>query len=158
MPERAAIGAGMKRLHELDQADALAFGIASTWKRILLFFIACWFGVLVAEFCDKVPTIPGGLKYSGLFGMMTAAFEMTVYVPFAWLRVVTVGLNGFGTLVLPVLFAAFIIVLYSERRFWHGVFLVLFAQPVQAMSIVHEVEPISWMSLLYISRGCSGST
>lgn len=140
-----ATGDDMKRLHELDQSDALAFGIASTWKRILLFFIACWFGVLVAEFCNKVPTIPGGLKHSGLVGMMMAALEMVVYVPFGWLGVFTDGLNGLGILMLPLLAAAFIIVLYSEKGFWHGIFLVLFAQPVEAMSGMNGVEPISWM-------------
>jgi hypothetical protein len=135
----------MKRLHELDQADALAFGIVFTWKRILLFFIVCWFGVLVAEFCEKMPVTLGGLKDFDLFGMISAALELIVDAPFAWLRVAIFELNGLGILMLPLLFAAFVIVLYSERGFWHGVFLVLFAQPAQAMSGMHDVEPISWM-------------
>ena len=121
----------MKRLHELDLAEALLFGLSSTWKRILLFFLACWFGVFVGRVCDLMawPINHG----SSFWEFITEVAVQFIVAPWNWLGAAFVGFDGAGFLMFPVLCAALLMVLYMEVGYGHGVFLVLFTQPIHAL-------------------------
>jgi len=119
----------MKRLHELDLASALVFGFASTWKRILLFFLACWFSVFVADVCELVGSAS---SLSDLF--FEEYVRAFVRAPWTWLGAVVFGFDdAVAVLMFFVLCVALLMVLYMETGYWRGVFLVLLTQPIHEL-------------------------
>lgn len=86
----------------------------------MLFFFACWFGAFVAD-----------LFISTDFGNVGYAL---IESPWSWVgNVLDGGVDGIGFLIFPVLAVAFAVVLYSEMGYWHGLFLILIATPIQSL-------------------------
>ncbi|MEQ1852645.1 MAG: hypothetical protein ABMA01_13775 [Chthoniobacteraceae bacterium] len=143
-----------QRLHELDQASALVFGVASTWRRILLVFLACWFSVFVADGCDQLDSASRGYMRWGDF--FNELFQSFVCAPWTWLKFVFVGFDGAGILMFFVLGAALLMVLYMEMGYWHGVFLVLFTQPIHALWLTTRHSDLAGLSWLFLACYLAG--
>lgn len=139
----------MSRLHELDPTHALLYGFHTGARRLCLFFGVCWFSVIVAGACLLLPEVPDGVRHFGIIGGIGVILGFIVASPLWWLGAMVFGLDGPGILILPALATALLLILYAEQAYWHGVFLILVAQPIQAMSTLndYEVKLQNWVLL-----------
>ena len=106
--------------------------------------MASWTGIFIGGLCGTLgEPIESFLCYifsdSGSGYSFAQFFEnllrFSMGAPFVWLGmfVFCSGFDGMGILMFPVLCLALVMILYMDVAYWNGVFLILFAQPIQML-------------------------
>lgn len=136
---------------QFDPVDAFGFGFNSGWQRLLLFFGCCWTGVLVANFCDNVANSFRSLIQGDFASVLGSAWNYFVWSPLTWMGLLFAGFNdnALWIIMLPILGIALLVMLFSDDSHWQAAFVLLFVQPIQALSALNSDSYAPWVCLLF---------
>ena len=147
----------MRGNETIDSAAAFLSAFEAGWQRLLLFFGSCWFSVMVALFCDQIENTGRSLAHGEIGGILSAALELILWSPVAWLGLLLAGLSQgiVGIFILPILATALLILLYSDHAPWHGCFLLLIAHPIHSLWALEPKVGLPWLGLGVYLAGIS---